>query len=93
MHAQREGGGMLRIGNYHLAGPVSMLRRLRAPRPVEGQITHYEPGAGVGSWTITSDEVGKRQRLRRALAELMRGEPRVQSVTLPVAAPEPRSDR
>lgn len=83
---------MLRIGNYHLVGPVSMLRRLRSPRPVDGQITHNEPAADVDSWTITSDDIGSRRPVRRFFVELMRGEPRIQSVTLPTTVQEPRSD-
>lgn len=82
---------MLRIGNYHLIGPVSMLRRLRAPKPVDGQITHYAASDGVGSWTITSDD--RSSRVRRFVTELMRGEPRIESVTLPAAGRERRSER
>ena len=80
---------MLRIGNYHIMGPVSMIRRLRAPRPVDGQIAYYEPGDGVGSWTITSDDLRSRRRVRSFFAELMRGEPGVHSVTLPASSQPP----
>lgn len=70
-----------------------MLRRLRVPKPVDGQITHYAASDGVGSWTITSDDRSSRRRVRRFLAEHLRGEPRIESVTLPAAGREPRSER
>jgi hypothetical protein len=74
---------MIHIGRYTVVGPVSMLRRLLEPLFRDGQIRHYEPGTGVGSWTITSADMHRRRWVPRWLRLLPRGEPRLRAVTLP----------
>jgi hypothetical protein len=85
---------MIRIGRWSIYGPVSALRALREPPFQAGQIRHYEPGPGMGSWSLSSDDLvhsgGVTGRIKRSFAMLIQPAPRLLSVTPPPA--HPRTD-
>lgn len=78
---------MIRIGRWTITGPVSALRALREPPFRNGQIRHYEPRPGVGSWAISSEDLtrgrGLSGRVSRWLRILVQPEPRPRAVTPP----------
>jgi hypothetical protein len=82
---------MIRIGAWSIYGPVSAIRALREPPFQAGQIRHYEPGPGVGSWSHSSDDLtrsrGVSGRIKRWFAMLIQPAPRLQSVTPPATDP------
>jgi hypothetical protein len=91
---------MIRIGRWSIYGPVSAIRALREPPFQAGQIRHYEPGSGVGSWTLSSDDLTRNRgvagRAKRWFAQLTQPAPRLHSVTTPPTHPstgEPRGPK
>jgi hypothetical protein len=78
---------MIRIGSDTIVGPVSMLR-LREPPFRDGQIRHYEPGRGIGSWTVNSAGMHRRRWVPCWLRLLPLGEPQLRAVTPPPRYPE-----